>query len=203
MIHALSLGLALLGLWLLLSGIYDVRYKRGIIMLRLLLILLAFAAPAKAGTVVQAIDYNFLSGPLAGTTLEVRYSYPTLPYGQIIEAYSPQPKAHATYLDAHSDVYTHSLLVFSGSSNILQPEPYFSFVFDPATNATGLKNFEIWNVAGIGIFFEGDPDIRVHTCGQTVACDFQTTVIPLPATAPLLLGSLGLGLVSRRFRRPA
>lgn len=160
------------------------------------------ASTAAADTVLQTIKYSFLEGPLFGTMAEVEYSYPTLPPGQPIETYQPTPAAGATYLDAVSDSLTYSLLVFSGSLNILQPEPYLSFLFDPATNSTGLLNLEVWNTPYVGLYFEGAPDIQVYRCGEDVNCVFSAEIapVPLPAGLPLLLGGLGLLTLSVRRR---
>ena len=162
-----------------------------------------FASSATAGTVLQNIRYSFLEGPLSGTVVEVDYSYPTLPPGEPIYAYQPAVEGTATYLDAVSDRLEGPLLVFSDSLDILKPEPYLYFSFDPAANSTGLTTFNVYNTSSIGIFFEDDPDIIDYVCGGEVDCVFSGKIapIPLPSSLPLLLGALGvLAIGARRYR---
>lgn len=165
--------------------------------MRILTFLLYFvSSPLAASTIFQEIDYSFKEGTLAGTTVEVRYNYPTLPSGQSLFAYSPDAPATATYLDAFDEAPAD--LIFSGGADLLAPELFISFAFDPLANSTGLMNFWVWNVGQIGIYFDGDPDFQNYSCrSSALECVFRTSVsaatVPLPASAPLLGSALLLG----------
>jgi hypothetical protein len=177
----------------------------GVLTMRsLLFVLCLIGSPLAAGTIFQEIDYNFKEGALAGTTVEVRYNYPTLPSGQSLFSYSPDAPATATYLDAFDS--SSADLIFSGGADLLDPELYISFAFDPAANSTGLMNFEVWNIGFIGIYFDGDPDIQTYACrSSALECVFSTSVnattIPLPASAPLLGSALLTGWGVRKRRK--
>jgi hypothetical protein len=155
----------------------------------LIIILLFLSRPLIAGTVQHEHDYIFTAGPLTGTMVEVRYSYPTLPLGQPLISYSPDAPATASYLDAFST--SNAQTIFSGgATDISHPELYIDFAFDPATNSTGLMHFAIWNIGLLGIYFETDPDFQTYRCGEAVECLYRTAIIPIPPTAPLLGASL-------------
>lgn len=158
---------------------------------------------AQATTILQFIDARLNTGPYTGERVFVQYSYPALPAGQDIWTYSPDPWGYARFLDAYDSNLTHAQLVFSGDGDILRPEPYLTFTFDPARNAAGLQLLEIWNVSVFGLYFAGAPDIQAFRCGRDAECRFSTAIVPLPpAGVALGLGLAGLWALRRRMGRP-
>lgn len=169
--------------------------------LLLAIVALVAARATYAATIVQEIDYFFQTGPLAGTMAEVRYSYPDLPSGQPIYSYDPVVQGTATYLDAKSNVLSRAQLIFSGNMDIMSPEPYLTFGFDPNANSTGLMNFEVWNTGVFGMYFQGAPEIMSFSCRNGVICTSRAYVVPLPAAGLMLIGGLGAIAVLARRRK--
>ncbi len=158
---------------------------------------LALGSAAGASTIKQTIDYDFLTGPWAGWDAHVEYYYPDLPDGESIWPYSPVPGNAFVNFNGWVGVLDTStaLLVFSGSGNIMQPEPYLDFYFSwPGPTSDLLRAFLVWNTSNIGVWSRDQDDVLTYRCGgEDLNCTFQASVVPLPAALPLLGSALALG----------
>ena len=153
-----------------------------------MLFFMSFSA-AHAATVVQKITYDIFAGTFTGQSLVFEFSYPTLPPGGFIFTYNPDFSASVSIADAFSASPASSQIIFSGSGDILQPEFYASFVFDPAANSLNLRNAELF-VSPAGLFVDGAPDLEIIRCRQNATCSKTTTVVPVPPGILLLLTGL-------------
>ena len=159
---------------------------------------LATATPALAGTVIITDTFTFGGGAFAGDPVVIEYRYPTLPPGQAIETYIPAFSAMLTFLDLSSTTPTSPQIIFSGSSDILNPEFYTDWAFDPTLNAENISDIVV-DPAGLFLVIGGNlTDTRDFT-GSTFARTAE--VVPLPATGGLLVGAFALLAAVRRTRR--
>lgn len=153
-----------------------------------------------ATTITKIWVYDVSSGPLAGETLTLSYTYPRNGPDQPIFSYDPP--FEATAASARAGVTSSGSggsLVFSDSGDILEPEPFVTFDF--GANPAGLIG--ITNFANqVTYLFEDGPDADISCGAEGVTCRVTVEAVPLPPALPMLLAGLaGAGVLLRK--RPA
>lgn len=167
----------------------------------LLCLLVLLPLPAGATTITKTFSYVFSDGIYSGETLRLQYSYPALPEGQSIFSYSPDVDAVATIAGGTS-VASDVDAIFSDSGDILQPEFFSTFTFEPGDNALGVVQAFQFSAPFALQRVDGE-DLDRFTCNNPgVRCFEATAAVPLPSSGALLLTASilagGLGLRRKR-----